>query len=246
MGGPNKEKKPFLFALSFFSAVQKTIFTLKIFCCFPSLSLAKVSEQNESNQHKCRNKRHMTKILQVSAKWKLSAQIPHTKEKIAGLRAKKKKSCQYKRQKQITHMYKKKLSSLRANESCQHKHKQLTHKRKIASFRAKWQVPAEMSKAIDTHENLQVLEQNESCQHKCQKTIDTHKKKIVSFRAEWCCMLGFCSSVRSIIIRMPKNTFVLVYWDRACMQYVLSCQDPGVKWCCSEECWKSSDVASWV
>ncbi len=33
-----------------------------------------------------------------------------------------------------------------------------------------------------------------------------------------CCMLGFCSSVRSIIIRMPKNTFALVYWDRACMQ----------------------------
>ncbi len=32
------------------------------------------------------------------------------------------------------------------------------------------------------------------------------------------CVLGFCSSVRSIIIRMPKNTFALVYCDRACMQ----------------------------
>ncbi len=31
-------------------------------------------------------------------------------------------------------------------------------------------------------------------------------------------MLGFCSSVRSIIIRMPKNTFALVYYDRAYMQ----------------------------
>ncbi len=33
-----------------------------------------------------------------------------------------------------------------------------------------------------------------------------------------CCIAGFCSSVRSIIIRMPKNTFALVYCDRACMQ----------------------------
>ncbi len=36
------------------------------------------------------------------------------------------------------------------------------------------------------------------------------------FTSQWdCCMLGFCSSVRSIIIRMPKNTFALVYCDRA-------------------------------
>ncbi len=33
-----------------------------------------------------------------------------------------------------------------------------------------------------------------------------------------CCIAGFCSSVRSIIIRMPKSTFTLVYCDRACMQ----------------------------
>ncbi len=34
----------------------------------------------------------------------------------------------------------------------------------------------------------------------------------------WCCISWFCSSVRSIIIRMPKNTFAWVCCDRACMQ----------------------------
>ncbi len=37
-------------------------------------------------------------------------------------------------------------------------------------------------------------------------------------RALDCCIAGFCSSVRSIIIRMPKNTFALVYCNRAYMQ----------------------------
>ncbi len=55
-----------------------------------------------------------------------------------------------------------------------------------------------------------------------------------------CCMLGFCSSVRSIRIRMPKSTLALVYWkesmharvlSRVGCQVMLLCGEPGVKWC---------------
>ncbi len=57
------------------------------------------------------------------------------------------------------------------------------------------------------------------CSSLCTSTSpETRTGRLICFHSVECCMLGFCSSVRSIIIRMPKNTFALVYCNRACMQ----------------------------